>query len=177
MKEDEGDDKKISDEKIQDIKLWGIFLFGLIGATATSFAERIRRMQNVFNKERDKYRRNYENWKENGSGTYHQHLQRDDWYWKAEQTFRHQWNHYRDTPRENGSINNSSLSHHYSVLGLDRSRTTPYTDAEIKTAFRTKAKQYHPDQNQEDRVAAEAKFKEVMGSYEAIQQQRKNHSL
>jgi hypothetical protein len=26
-------------------------------------------------------------------------------------------------------------------------------------------------------VAAEAKFKEVMGSYEAIQQQRKNHSL
>ncbi|MCH90791.1 DnaJ-like subfamily C member 7, partial [Trifolium medium] len=45
------------------------------------------------------------------------------------------------------------------------------------TAFRTKAKQYHPDQNQEDRVAAEAKFKEVMGSYEAIQQQRKNHSL
>jgi hypothetical protein len=38
MKEDEGDDKKISEEKIQDIKLWGIFLFGLIGATATSFA-------------------------------------------------------------------------------------------------------------------------------------------
>jgi hypothetical protein len=37
MKEDEGDDKKISEEKIQDIKLWGIFLFGLIGATATSF--------------------------------------------------------------------------------------------------------------------------------------------
>jgi hypothetical protein len=38
MKEDEGDDRKISEEKIQDIKLWGIFLFGLIGATATSFA-------------------------------------------------------------------------------------------------------------------------------------------
>ncbi|WJX09577.1 hypothetical protein P8452_00395 [Trifolium repens] len=213
MKEDEGDDKKISEEKIQDIKLWGIFLFGLIGATATSFAlsrskvssfrsafqeeawkrynkrlqeeyeeemervERIRRMQNVFNKERNKFRKNYENWKESGSGSYHQHFQRDDWYYKAEQTFRDQWNHYRDTPRENGRINNSLLSHHYSVLGLDRSRTTPYTDAEIKTAFRTKAKQYHPDQNQEDRVAAEAKFKEVMGSYEAIQQQRKNHSL
>ncbi|XP_058725072.1 uncharacterized protein LOC131596440 [Vicia villosa] len=217
MKEDEGDDdRKISndDKFVQDIKLWGVFLFGLIGATATTFAlsrslkggsgssfrttfqeeawkrynkrlqeeyeeemervERIRRMQEVFNRERNKYRRNPENWKENGSGTYHQNFPRDDWYWKAEQTFRDQWKNY---PRENGSINYSLLSHHYSVLGLDRSRTTPYTDAEIKTAFRTKAKQYHPDQNQEDRVAAEAKFKEVMSSYEAIQQERKNHSL
>ncbi|CAL5206136.1 unnamed protein product [Lathyrus oleraceus] len=215
MKEDEGDDRKINDDKfVQDIKLWGVFLFGLIGATATTFAlsrslkggnvgsfrttfqeeawkrynkrlqeeyeeemervERIRRMQDVFNRERNKYRRNPENWKENGSGTYHQNFQRDDWYWKAEQTFRDQWKNY---PRDNGSINYSLLSHHYSVLGLDRSRTTPYTDAEIKTAFRTKAKQFHPDQNQEDRVAAEAKFKEVMSSYEAIQQERKNHSL
>ncbi|CAK8569797.1 unnamed protein product [Lathyrus sativus] len=218
MKEDEGDDNKINDDKfVQDIKLWGVFLFGLIGATATTFAlsrslkggnvgsfrttfqeeawkrynkrlqevyevyeeemervERIRRMQDVFNRERNKYRRNPENWKENGSGTYHQNFQRDDRYRKAEQTFRDQWKNY---PRENGSINYSLLSHHYSVLGLDRSRTTPYTDAEIKTAFRTKAKQFHPDQNQEDRVAAEAKFKEVMGSYEAIQQERKNHSL
>ena len=212
MKEDEGD-RKINEEKF----FWGVFLFGLIGATATTFAlfrsskggnwsyfrssfqeeawkrynkrlqeeyeeemervERIRQMQNVFNRERNKYRRNYENWKENGSGTYHQHFQRDDWYWKAEQTFRDQWNNYRDTPRENGSINHSLLSHHYTVLGLDRFRTTPYTDAEIKTAFRTKAKQFHPDQNQEDKEAAEAKFKEVMGSYEAIKQERKSHSL
>lgn len=66
--------------------------------------------------------------------------------------------------------------------------------------------QYHPDQNQENKgrscldilrschlklclyylmihgcenvtEAAEAKFKEVMDSYEAIQQERKNHSL
>ncbi|CAK8564962.1 unnamed protein product [Lathyrus sativus] len=77
--------------------------------------ERIRRMQDVFNRERNKYRRNP--WKENGSGTHHQNFQRDDWYWKAEQTFRDQWKNY---PRENGSINCSLLSHHYSVLGLDR---------------------------------------------------------
>ncbi|XP_039688462.1 uncharacterized protein [Medicago truncatula] len=178
MKEDEeGDDRKINEEKVQEFKLWGIFLFGLIGATATTFAERIRQMQSVFNREREKtFRRKYENWKENGSGTNPQHFQRDDWYSKAEQTFRDQWKNYQDTPRENGSIN-YSLTHHYTVLGLDRSRTTPYTDAEIKTAFRTKAMQYHPDQNQENKEAAEAKFKEVMDSYEAIQQERKNHSL
>ncbi|KAL2583698.1 hypothetical protein AAZV13_14G086900 [Glycine max] len=109
--------------------------------------ERIRRMQSVFNRERDKHRRNYESWKENGAGAHHQHFQRDDWYWKAEASFREQWAN-QHTQRGSG---NYSLSHHYSVLGLDRFRTTPYTEAEIKTAFRTKAKQYHPDQNQDNR--------------------------
>lgn len=76
-------------------------------------------MQSVFNRERNKFRRSYEkNWKENGPGAYHQHFQRDDWYWKAEQTFRDQWNkNNQDASREN---RNSLLSHHYSVLGLDR---------------------------------------------------------
>ncbi|KAL2317874.1 hypothetical protein Fmac_031750 [Flemingia macrophylla] len=128
--------------------------------------ERIRRMQNVFNRERDKHRRSYESWRENGSGAHRQHFQRDDWYWKAEASFREQWANHQSTP----------LSHHYSVLGLDRLRTAPYTDAEIKTAFRTKAKQFHPDQNQDNREAAEAKFKEVICSYEAIQQERKNQN-
>ncbi|XP_061350468.1 uncharacterized protein LOC133295644 isoform X2 [Gastrolobium bilobum] len=173
MKEEEGDRNT---EKAQDITLWGVFLFGVIGATITTFAlsrsqsswkggsgssfrseeawkrytkrfneeyeeelervERIRRMQSVFNRERNKNKRSYESWRENGHGAYHQHFQRDDWYWKAEASFRNQRTNYRDTPRESG---NYSLSHHYSVLGLDRFRTTPYTDAEIKTAFRTKA--------------------------------------
>ncbi|XP_020206802.1 uncharacterized protein LOC109791861 [Cajanus cajan] len=136
--------------------------------------ERIRRMQSVFNRERDKQRKSYESWRANGSGAYHQHFQRDDWYWKAEASFREQWANHQHTPRESG---NYALSHHYSVLGLDRFRTAPYTDAEIKTAFRTKAKQYHPDQNQDNREASEAKFKEVICSYEAIQQERKNQNL
>ncbi|XP_057427163.1 uncharacterized protein LOC130720529 isoform X2 [Lotus japonicus] len=87
--------------------------------------ERIKRMQSVFNRERNKHRRRYESWRETGPGAYDQHFQRDDWYWKAEASFKDQWNNY---PRENRSY----LSHHYSVLGLDRLRTTPYTDAEIK---------------------------------------------
>ncbi|KAJ7958297.1 Chaperone protein DnaJ [Quillaja saponaria] len=215
-------------EKEQDMKLWGVFLFGLIGATVTTFAvgqlrrtadwfysqlsrsqssrkggtgssfrssfreeawkrynrrmqeeyeeemervERIRRMQSVFNRERSKYKRSYESWKENDSGAYHQHFQREDWYWKADTSQRDRRTNYRETPspRDSGSY---SLSHHYSVLGLDRFRTKPYTDAEVKTAFRTKAKEYHPDQNQNNKEAAEAKFKEVMMSYEAIKRER-----
>ncbi|KAK3231176.1 hypothetical protein Dsin_003057 [Dipteronia sinensis] len=211
-----------------DVKLWSIFLFGLIGATATTFAvgqlrrtvhwfysqltrsqsswkratgssfrtsfqeeawrrhnrrmqeeyeeemervERIRRMQSVFNRERNKYQKSYESWRENGPGAYHQHSQRDDWYWKAETSYRDKRTNYRQPPRASESY---LLSHHYSVLGLDRSRKTPYTEAEIKTAFRTKAKEFHPDQNQENKVAAEAKFKEVMVSYEAIKNERKD---
>ncbi|XP_027354483.1 uncharacterized protein LOC113864682 isoform X2 [Abrus precatorius] len=136
--------------------------------------ERIRRMQSVFNRERNKYKRSYESWRENGPGAYHQHFQREDWYWKADTSFRDRRTNYRETPRESGHY---ALSHHYSVLGLDRFRKAQYSDAEIKTAFRTKAKEYHPDQNQDNIEAAEAKFKEVLTSYEAIKQERRNHNL
>ncbi|GKV20014.1 hypothetical protein SLEP1_g30195 [Rubroshorea leprosula] len=219
---------KPSRGKEDEPKLWGILLFGLIGATATTFAvgqlrrtvdwfytqftrsqsswksgtgssfrtsfqeeawrrnnrrmqeeyeeemervERIRRMQSVFNRERNKYRRGYESWRENDPGAYHQHFQRDDWYWKADTSYRNQRTNYRPPRRDGASY---PLSHHYSVLGLDRSRSTPYTEDEIKTAFRAKAKEFHPDQNQDNKEVAEAKFKEVMISYEAIKQERKN---
>ncbi|KAF3659845.1 Chaperone protein DnaJ [Capsicum baccatum] len=133
--------------------------------------ERIRRMQSVFNRERNKYKRSYESWQENGQSAYHQHFQRNDWYWKADTSFRDRGTNFREAPRANASY---PLSQHYSVLGLDRSRTKPYTDDEIKSAFRAKAKQFHPDQNQQNKEVAEAKFKEVMKSYEAIKSERKN---
>ncbi|GMJ15259.1 hypothetical protein like AT4G07990 [Hibiscus trionum] len=214
--------------KDEGSKLWGIFLFGLVGATATTFAvsqlrrsvdwlytqlvrskssqgggsfrtsfqeearrrynrrmqeehedemervERIRRMQSVFNRERNKNKRSYESWKENGPGAYHQHFQRDDWYWKADASYRDQRTNYRPPQRDRAHY---PLSHHYTVLGLDRARAKPYTEDEIKTAFRTKAKEFHPDQNQDNKELAEAKFKEVMTSYEAIKQERKNTSI
>ncbi|KAF8410267.1 hypothetical protein HHK36_002792 [Tetracentron sinense] len=218
-------------EKEEGMRLWGILIFGLIGATATTFAvgqlrrtvdwfytqltrsqsswkgatgsshrssfkeeawktynrrmqeeyeeemervERIRRMQSVFNRERNKHKRGYESWRENGGGSYHQHFQRDDWYWKTDTSYKDQRANSRATPRGNGSY---PLSHHYSVLGLDRLRSKPYSEAEIKTAFRSKAKQFHPDQNQDNKEAAEAKFKEVMVSYEAIKSERKNSNF
>ncbi|XP_039031127.1 uncharacterized protein LOC120165744 [Hibiscus syriacus] len=133
--------------------------------------ERIKRMQSVFNRERNKYKRSYESWREYGPGPYHQHSQRDDWYWKAEGQYGDQRTNFRQPQRYSRSY---QLSHHYSVLGLDRCRTQPYTEDEIKAAFRAKAKQFHPDQNQDNKEAAEAKFKEVMTSYEAIKLERKN---
>lgn len=74
-------------------------------------------MQNVFNRERNKYKRSYESWREYGPGAYHQHHQREDWYWKTDTSYRDRKTNYRETPREGG---NYALSHHYSVLGLDR---------------------------------------------------------
>ncbi|KAJ0765538.1 hypothetical protein HanPI659440_Chr08g0304621 [Helianthus annuus] len=44
--------------------------------------ERIRRMQSVFNREKIKHRRGYERWRDDSYWEYHQHFQRDDWYWK-----------------------------------------------------------------------------------------------
>ncbi|KAJ6398655.1 hypothetical protein OIU77_019439 [Salix suchowensis] len=99
--------------------------------------ERVRRMQSVFNRERNKFKRDYERWRENGPGAYHQHFQRDDWYWKTDSSFRDQRTNFRRTPRDSGSY---PLSHHYSVLGLDRSRTEPYTEAEIKRLPRQSSK-------------------------------------
>ncbi|KAM0938001.1 putative DnaJ domain, Chaperone J-domain superfamily [Dioscorea sansibarensis] len=132
--------------------------------------ERIRRMQNMFNRERDRHRRGYERWRENASGPYQQSPQ-DDWYWNTDTSYQHQRTNFKSPQWDNNSY---SMSHHYSVLGLDRSRKTPYSDTEIKAAFRAKAMQYHPDQNQNNKEAAAAKFKEVMASYDAIKLERKN---
>ncbi|CAI9116017.1 OLC1v1017063C2 [Oldenlandia corymbosa var. corymbosa] len=132
--------------------------------------ERIRRMQSVFNRERNKHKRNYESWAQNGDGTYHQHFQRNDWYWKGDTSFRDRGTNFRDATKP---TRNHLLSHHYSVLGLDRTRTKPYTDDEIKSAFRAKALEFHPDQNQNNKEVAEAKFREVMAAYEAIKVERK----
>lgn len=51
----------------------------------------------------------------------------------------------------------------YSVLGVSKDAG----DAEIKRAFRKKARQYHPDRNPDD-ANAEAKFKEVQQAYDTI---------
>ncbi|KAL6880408.1 hypothetical protein ACP4OV_011973 [Aristida adscensionis] len=131
--------------------------------------ERIRHMQDVFKKERSKCR-DYRTWDAHNPG-YYQHSRRDEWYWDAEAFYANQRTNFRSMPRE---AMNYTMSHHYSILGLDRSRSEPFSDAEIKNAFRRKAMEYHPDQNQNNKEVAEAKFKEVMDSYEAIKLERRN---
>lgn len=133
--------------------------------------ERIRHMQDVFKKERSKCR-DYRNW-DSHNPNYYQHHQRDDWYWNAEAFYANQRTNFRAMTREAVTY---TMSHHYSVLGLDRSRSEPFSDAEIKNAFRRKAMEYHPDQNQHNKEVAEAKFKEVMDSYEAIKRERRDRS-
>ncbi|KAL5208951.1 hypothetical protein ABZP36_004574 [Zizania latifolia] len=110
--------------------------------------QRIRHMQSVFNRERHKFRRSYEAWRENGPPGGYNYIPRDDWYWQTDTSHSEHKNRRTYTPVGHRVY---PMSHHYTVLGLDRSRATPYTDAEVKNAFRMKAMEIHPDQNQDNR--------------------------
>ncbi len=57
---------------------------------------------------------------------------------------------------------------YYDILGVERSAG----DADIKRAFRDKAKQHHPDANPKD-PRAEARFKEVNEAYEVLSDEDK----
>ncbi|KAJ0719927.1 hypothetical protein HanLR1_Chr08g0287241 [Helianthus annuus] len=76
--------------------------------------ERIRRMQSVFNREKIKHRRGFERWRDDSYWEYHQHFQRDDWYWKTDSSYGN-WSNYKGTTHTPA---NYSVSHHYAVLGL-----------------------------------------------------------
>ena len=58
----------------------------------------------------------------------------------------------------------------YNVLGLERGAS----DDEVKKAYRTLSRKYHPDANinNPNRAQAEERFKEVQQAYDAIQQEK-----
>ena len=53
----------------------------------------------------------------------------------------------------------------YKVLGLKGRRAT---QAQIKTAYREKARETHPDKNPGDREGAEDRFRDVAAAYEIL---------
>ena len=65
-----------------------------------------------------------------------------------------------------------SADNSYKILEIDKTAT----DDEVKKAYRTMAKKYHPDkvitQNEAIKKGAEEKFKEVQRAYETIQTER-----
>jgi hypothetical protein len=63
--------------------------------------------------------------------------------------------------------NTFSRKDDYAILGIARSAT----DAEVKSAYRRLAKQWHPDAN-EDKAAATEKMKEINASYANIKSAR-----
>jgi molecular chaperone DnaJ len=58
---------------------------------------------------------------------------------------------------------------YYQTLGVDRNATQD----DIKKAFRTLARKYHPDMNPTDKKAAEEKFKEIGEAYEVLSDENK----
>ena len=55
-----------------------------------------------------------------------------------------------------------SAKDYYSILGIDRNAS----DQDIKSAFRTLSKKYHPDLNKDPN--AEQKFKEINEAYQVL---------
>ena len=58
---------------------------------------------------------------------------------------------------------------YYEALGIERGAT----EVEIKKAFRSQARKYHPDVNKDNLKESEEKFKEINAAYEILSDPQK----
>eukprot|EP00184_Porphyridium_aerugineum_P000921 CAMPEP_0184701350 /NCGR_PEP_ID=MMETSP0313-20130426/19469_1 /TAXON_ID=2792 /ORGANISM="Porphyridium aerugineum, Strain SAG 1380-2" /LENGTH=139 /DNA_ID=CAMNT_0027161381 /DNA_START=174 /DNA_END=589 /DNA_ORIENTATION=- len=58
----------------------------------------------------------------------------------------------------------ASAKSYYDLLGVPKDAD----ERQLKSAYRKLAKKYHPDKNQDNRDAAEAKFQEMAHAYEVL---------
>ena len=63
----------------------------------------------------------------------------------------------------------SQKADYYDILGVKREASAD----EIKSAFRTLAKKWHPDRNPDNKVEAEEKFKEIAEAYSVLSDEEK----
>lgn len=143
--------------------------------------ERIRRMQEAFAREKGTYSNTYNTWHERHGDKWDWRREGDRWEWKGEeqrQQAQREQDRRRSEERKHATsydlLKRARLAHHFSILGLDATRPQRYSDADIKAAFRSKALEYHPDQNQGNIQSAEVKFRQLLESYQTLKGQFKS---
>lgn len=61
---------------------------------------------------------------------------------------------------------------YYEILGVTKSAS----ESELKSAYRKMALKWHPDKNQDNKVEAEAKFKEINEAYQVLSDKQKRQT-
>lgn len=142
--------------------------------------ERIRRMKEAFAREKVSQANSYNPWSERRGDKWDWKFEGNRWEWKGDEQ-REKAQQEQDWQRNQEKKNMNSyellkrarLAYHFTVLGLDATRPQPYSDADIKAAFRSKAFEYHPDQNPGNVQTAEVKFRQLLESYHLLKSQLK----
>lgn len=142
--------------------------------------ERIRRVKEAFAREKV-HAHTHSTWQERYGDKWDWRWEGDRWEWKGEEQRQRaqreqDWRRNEERKQHVSGyelLKQARLAHHFNVLGLDATRSQPYSDADIKAAFRLKALEYHPDQNQGNKQLAEVKFRQLLESYHLLKGQLK----
>jgi len=140
--------------------------------------ERIRRVKEAFAKEKVSQANAYNAWQERRGDKWDWKWEGNRWEWKGEEQRERaqkeqEWQRKEEKKHMNSYelLKRARLAYHFTVLGLDATRAQPYSDADIKAAFRSKAFEYHPDQNPGNAQMAEVKFRQLLESYHLLKSQ------